>query len=253
MRDDILEREFEKDMGKSKYQTIAVSVLIFVAGLFLLAGCGGRRTEEKGENPGMAASPATVQAVSGELENPSADGKAVDYEKEELLRLGEYKKIELDAEDLENEAYSRKEMAAEIAWEIVVENSEVLQFPEKLVKDEFSDQKRRYEEMAEELEVTTEFLLDCRGIGEESLQKFAEEQVKQRMIAKTIAVKENLDVSEAVYRSCLEDIMEIGKKQAGKKELEELEEEYRQEYSMRPGDDMLIEIVKNYVGSQARS
>ncbi len=225
--------------------------LLFLACAALLAGCAGKSAEPQEKKKEGSATPAAAQAVSGELENPAADGEVVDYEKEKLVALGKYKKIPLSAEDLKDKDYTKEEMAAEQAWEIVIENCEVSEYPEELVKEEFDDQVVRYKDMADLLGSTYEDLLAEFGMDEETLHEVAQYQVKERMVAKTIAARESLELTDDVYKKYLKITMAEDEEYKKEEDLEKLTEAYRSDYSARPKDDMIIAVVKDYVGGQA--
>jgi FKBP-type peptidyl-prolyl cis-trans isomerase (trigger factor) len=84
---------------------------------------------------------------------------------------------------------------------------------------------------------------------EDSFYEIAEDQVKQRMIAKTLMAKENLQMDEDTYTEYLMNYMEYTKKDG--KTQEELVEEYTTDYGSRPKDDMYIEYAKNYLAGKA--
>ena len=80
--------------------------------------------------------------------------------------------------------------------------------------------------------------------------------VKERMIAKTIAAKENLVLDDARYKDYLMQTMmdnEEGEDNSKSgKPLEELEKEYRNDYGSRPKDDMLILLVQSFIGDKVK-
>jgi hypothetical protein len=232
----------ERKMKMVKKYILAVAL----AGMLVMTGCAGKtqNSSEAGQTS------AAVQSVSEELSSPAGDGVLVDYEKENLITMGDYQNIELNKDDLEDEDMTEEEMAGELAWETLVDESDVLDYPDSLVEEEFQATKTQYEDMAELLGCTTEELMEQFGIeDEDSFYEIAEDQVKQRMIAKTLMAKENLQMDEDTYTEYLMNYMEYTKKDG--KTQEELVEEYTTDYGSRPKDDMYIEYAKNYLAGKA--
>ncbi len=215
--------------------------------IVVMAGCSGKK--ETGAGQGGQTQAAVQSTKNNELENPSADGVLVDYEKEGLLTLMEYKGIPLSKKDLKDEDLSEEEMAGESAWETVVDGSDVTDYPQSLVDEEYEITKKQYEDMAELLGGTMEDLLQQFGMDEDGLYEVSEDQVKQRMIAKTIAYREKIELDEDTYISSLREYMEI--EEGEEKTKEELEEEYVADYGNHPKDDMYIELVKKYIAKEA--
>ena len=70
------------------------------------------------------------------------------------------------------------------------------------------------------------------------------------MVAKSIAVKEHLVLSDEQYRQYLMD--EVSPSDDEELSLEDLEKRYAKDNSVYPRDDMLIRLVKEFVGKQAK-
>ena len=153
----------------------------------------------------------------------------------------------------ENESPS---VAGESAWDTVVSESKVSRYPDSLLKEEIKNTKSQYKNFAELQGITYEEALSSFGQDEESLEGIAEDMVKERMIAKTIAAKENLVLDDARYKDYLMQTMmdnEEGEDNSKSgKSLEELEKEYRNDYGSRPKDDMLILLVQSFIGDKVK-
>lgn len=153
----------------------------------------------------------------------------------------------------ENESAS---IAGEMAWDTVVEESSVSRYPESMRKEEIENTKTQYKNFAELNGITYEEAMSSFGQDEESLEGIAEDVVKERMIAKTIAARENLVLDDARYKEYLMQIMmddeEDGDNSKNEKTLEELEKEYKNDYGSRPKDDMLILLVQSFIGGKVK-
>ncbi len=224
---------------RKRYVIVVVSVLTAM----ILTGCSG---EKKGaDDSSMTASPA---AVSEESEGVSdTDGALIDYEKTGSLTLGKYQGIELKKKDLQDEDLTEEQMAAELAWDSVVSDSDAAEVQQSLIDEEYENTKMQYENMAEMFGTTLEDTMAQFGMDEEGLEEISRDQVVLRMIAKTIMVKENLTLSDEDYIKYLQGFMD----ESGVSTKEELEELYKNDYGTRPKDDMYIELVRDYVGSKA--
>lgn len=153
----------------------------------------------------------------------------------------------------ENESASA---AGEMAWDTVVDESSVSRYPESMRKEEIENTKSQYKNFAELNGITYEEAMSSFGQDEESLEGIAEDVVKERMIAKTIAARENLVLDDARYKDYLMQTMmdeeEDGDNSKNEKTLEELEKEYKNDYGSRPRDDMLILLVQSFIGGKVK-
>lgn len=153
----------------------------------------------------------------------------------------------------ENESAS---IAGEMAWDTVVEESSVSRYPKSMRKEEIENTKTQYKNFAELNGITYEEAMSSFGQDEESLEGIAEDVVKERMIAKTIAARENLVLDDARYKEYLMQIMmddeEDGDNSKNEKTLEELEKGYKNDYGSRPRDDMLILLVQSFIGGKVK-
>ena len=141
------------------------------------------------------------------------------------------------------------EIAGQIAWDSVTEDSEVLKYPEGLVEEETVITKKQYENFAEFMGVSYEELLEQSGMDEDGLEEVAKETVKERLVVKTIMAKENLVLDDASYEKYLREAME----EDAELTLEELEQKYKEEYGDHPKDDMMLCLVQEFVGGKAKT
>ena len=70
------------------------------------------------------------------------------------------------------------------------------------------------------------------------------------MVAKTIAKKENLTMTDSQYEQFLLEYLQP--EEGEETTLAAMETRYREEQSSYPRDDMLVELVKVYLGEHAQ-
>lgn len=153
----------------------------------------------------------------------------------------EYLKEKLKKENIEN--------INELAWTEFMDSCKVKKYPEELVKDTEDDLKMQYENFAKASETTYEDLLASIGMDDDLVHETAQDTVRDRMIAKTIAKQENLQMDDESYRKYLMQTMEYTEKD--KMTLKALVSEYTRDYGGHPKDDMLVELAKEFVGEHA--
>lgn len=149
-------------------------------------------------------------------------------------------KTRLKKENLEN--------LEELAWEAFTEQCEVTTYPSELVREEVKNLKKQYAGFAEVSGVSTEELMKSLGMDSEGLQELAQDTVRDRMIAKTIAGWENLQPDEKTSRKYLMSIMDYDESDES---YEELIQDYEEDYGSRPKDDILVKMVKELVAENA--
>ena len=224
---------------KKRHVMVVVSALT----VMMLTGCSGEI--KRASDSSMTASSSAVSEERGGVSD--TDGTLIDYEKIGALTLGKYQGIELKKKDLQDEDLTEEQMAAELAWDRVVSDSDASEVQQSLIDEEYKNTKMQYESMAEMLGTTLEDTMSQFGVDEEGMEEISRDQVVLRMIAKTIMVKENLTLSDEDYIKYLQGFMD----ESGVSTKEELEELYKNDYGTRPKDDMYIELVRDYVGSKA--
>lgn len=152
-----------------------------------------------------------------------------------------YVKEKLKKENLEN--------VGDLAWTELTDACEVKKYPKGLVEDAKKDLVKQYENFAKASGTTYDDLLASLNMDDELVLETAQETVRDRMIAKTIAAKENLKMDDESYRKYLMQMMEYT--EDDNMSLEALVAEYTRDYSGNPKDDMLIEYAKKFVGDYA--
>lgn len=143
-----------------------------------------------------------------------------------------------------------QETVDEIAWAEMIDTCEVEEYPEDLVKAAQQDLEGQYRNFAKVSGSSYEDLLASLNMDEETVKETAEETVRDRMVAKTIAKRENLTLTDEQYKKYLMETMEYTEKD--NMSLEALISEYKRDYGGRPKDDMLVEVVKDFVGYHAK-
>ena len=224
-------------------------MIILAVGVMAVAGCAKQTGETTDAGISVSQAAATEKKVPEASEQATEpDGTLIDYEEKGVLTLGKYKGVEVSKKELKDETMSEEEMKAEIAWGKVVDATDVEEVQQGLIDEEYGNIKVQYEGMAELLGTTYEDTLAQFGMDDDTLKDLARDQVILRMIAKTIMVKEGLELKDKDYVKYLKKYMEDDSDDTNK---EQLEEEYNQDYGNRPKDDMCIELVRDYVGSKA--
>lgn len=140
----------------------------------------------------------------------------------------------------------------ETVWEQVVENSELKKLNKVEVENATEETIKSYESFAEMSGVSTDELLESFGMTMEDVDDVAKDAAFDRMLAKTIAAKENLTMDDASYKQLLIDSMEYEDDSYKTMSLEEIENDYFESYSEDPKEAMLLEFVKQYCVDQAK-
>ncbi|MCH5266264.1 MAG: FKBP-type peptidyl-prolyl cis-trans isomerase [Lachnospiraceae bacterium] len=138
--------------------------------------------------------------------------------------------------------------AGEMAFEELMENCEVKQYPKEILRQTLEEIKDQYRTVAELEGTSYEEFLASFGMDENGLQELAEDTIKERMAAKTIALREGLQLTDKLYRKYLMRVEESEDKNIS---MEKLLEEYEGYYGHWPKDDMYVEMAKDFVGEKA--
>ena len=168
----------------------------------------------------------TVKVNSVSEENvPELNDEYVKSLKEDYKTVEEYKKAV--REDLEEQAEeSAKQAMMSTAWQKVMDNSEVIKYPEEEVAKKQKEMKDYYEQYAESYGMSWDDFISMTGMTEEQFTEeaktYAEESVKEEMIMYTIARNENIAVTEGAYEEEAQKYVES----LGYESIEALEEAY---------------------------
>lgn len=140
---------------------------------------------------------------------------------------------------------------ADDVWEQVVENADVKEAFEGEVENAVKETMDNYESFAELSGCTVEELLESFGMTEEDARDVGKDMAKERMIAKTIAAKENIVMDDEKYKELLVNYMAEDDTEIADKSLEELESTFIEQYAENPRESMFLECVKKYVADNA--
>ena len=135
-------------------------------------------------------------------------------------------------------------------WEKLVKDCEVNSYPKGSREQAYKDQKRSFRVFAKASGQTYQEFIGGLGYEDSDVRSMGDDCVRDRMIAKTIAKKEGLEMSDTEYEKYLLAFLEP--EEAKDKTLKAMEKRYREEQSCYPRDDMLINLVKEYVGEHAK-
>lgn len=142
------------------------------------------------------------------------------------------------------------DIAGDTAWDEYIEKCEVENYPEGSVKQAFADLKRQYKGFGELNGTTYEEVIYELGMTEEDVKNLAKDEVKARMVAKSIAKKENLVLTDEKYEQYL--LSELEPEEDKDKTLAAMEKNYKETTGVYPHDDMLIRLVKEYIGKYTK-
>ena len=148
------------------------------------------------------------------------------------------------------EEKENREGIGDTVWEDLLKECNVKKYPAGSRKQAYKDQKRSYQVFAKVSGQSYEEFIGALGQTDEDIQSSADDQVKARMTAKTIAIKEGLTLSDADYERFLLAFLEPEEEED--KTLKAMEKRYIEEQSCYPRDDMLIELVKEYLGKNSK-
>lgn len=146
----------------------------------------------------------------------------------------------LKKENLEN--------LSEMAWDTFVEKCTVENYPKAYVTEEVDNLNKQYASFAEISGISYEELMESLMMDEESVKETAKDIVRDRMLAKTIAGREKIVPDDSDMRKYLIFLMDY---EDDGETLDELYEEYREDYGSRPKDDVLVEMVKDRIAKAA--
>lgn len=135
-------------------------------------------------------------------------------------------------------------------WDEYIKKCKVNKYPKGSKKQAYADLKKQYQGIAELSGTSYEEIITNLGMTDADVKGLAKDEVKARMVAKTIAVKENLVLSEEQYRKYL--LEEVSSEDEDEQTLKKLEQSYRQDTSAYPKDDMLVKFVKEFIGKNAK-
>lgn len=149
------------------------------------------------------------------------------------------------------EERENREGIGDTVWDDFVKDCKVTRYPEGTQAQAYKDQKRSYKSFAKASGMTYEQFIGGLGYGDSDIRSMANETVRDRMAAKTIAKKENLTMTDSQYEQLLLEYLQPEEEE--EKTQKALETRYREEQSSYPRDDMLVELVKQYMGEHAEA
>ncbi len=159
-------------------------------------------------------------------------------------------------DEYKKQVESNKEDKGELAWDILANDSKVNERPEKMYKTALEDVTNSYKNFADATGSDINDILANFGMDEDGLKQIAKETVRDVMIAKTIAKRENLTMPDDFYKEKLEEAVADEEEEKNVTKNDEyyanLEKDYKEYQGSRPKDDMLIEYVKIQVGDWAK-
>ena len=168
------------------------------------------------------------------------DGEIIDYEKNGMVKLADYSKLEIEKEKDDTD-----EDLKNSNWDAYLEKCTVNDYPDGFLEEAISDTQKQYEGFAEVSGMTYDELLESYGMDENTVNEVAADTVNARMIAKTIASKENLKLTDKMKEDYLMALMSYEEKERAP--LDDLVKDYIEGYSGRATDDCIVEMVKDWL------
>lgn len=167
------------------------------------------------------------------------------------MSKGKYKTVEAYYEQAKvEEEKGNRNNAGETAWDDYATGCKVKKYPGGSRKQAYKDQKRSYKWFAKEGGLTYEEFIGQMQCTDADVHSLADDNVRDRMIAKTIAKKENLTLTDEEYERLL--LLDLAPSEDEDKTLKAMEKRFKEERSCYPRDDMLIEYVKAFIGKHAK-
>ena len=167
--------------------------------------------------------------------------KNTDYTTVEEYREGTRKTLEKEARE------SAGEVLKNTAWNTVLENTEVKEYPEADVENAISEFRKSMEVYAKQADMTLEEFVESQGISQDAFDEqshqYAEGKVKQNLIVQGIMDAEGLSLDDKESLKVQEELV----KQMGAANLAELVDTYGQSYVDESVGLLRVEdfIVKN--------
>lgn len=167
--------------------------------------------------------------------------KNTDYTTVEEYREGTRKTLEKEARE------SAGEVLKNTAWNTVLENTEVKEYPEADVENAISEFRKSMEVYAKQADMTLEEFVESQGISQDAFDEqscqYAEGKVKQNLIVQGIMDAEGLSLDDKESLKVQEELV----KQMGAASLAELVDTYGQSYVDESVGLLRVEdfIVKN--------
>lgn len=147
----------------------------------------------------------TINAIKRPLEEPTDEWVAANTEYENVEKFKEGLRSELEKSNEE----SAQEEVKWTAWQQVVENSKVTEYPENVLQYGKDTYKSQMESQAGQFGMTLEELLEAQEMSEEDFEKGAEEYAKdvakQMLIANAIVKKEGFQYSDKECQTVVEE------------------------------------------------
>lgn len=171
------------------------------------------------------------------------DGVLKDYEKEGIITLGDYSDVSglATKEDLSTE---NTDDPNDLLWENYLATCKISSYPKELVTEAKEDLETQYVGFAEASGMSYEEVMESYGFDDASIDESAKDEVFGRLVAKTIANRENLTITDDKYRSALIELDGWDDKTSA---VAEVEKNYIETSSVRPHDDVYVVLVKEFL------
>ena len=181
----------------------------------------------------------TVQKIS---RAPELSDEWVADNSDTSKTIDEYKE-EVKAQLQEEAVETAQENLNSLAWEQVLEGTEVLEYPEQDIKDQMEQSEAFYQAYAEQSGMTVEEFLESQGMSmdeyNEQNQMYAEYKVKQNLIVQAIMGAEGFSLDDERCQEIQADLMAM----YGYDNLAEFVDDYGQEVDETIGLTRVLEFI----------
>ena len=218
-------------MKKNKFKSDILPILIGVLFVGALVGAVLFFANQSKE-------PAAIERV-----HAADDGELADYESDNTITLGDYNNLSSLAtkEDLSEKNTDDPKV---FLWDSYLETCKIKSYPKDMLDAAIIDQQVQMQGFAKASGMTVEELAESYGMDDSSIEEAAKDDVKGRLVAKTIALKENIKLTDDIYLKKLVEMMESDEKNP---DLNTLEKDYIDTTSVRPKDDAYVQLIKDFL------
>ena len=217
---------------------LGIGAIVVVIVVVLLLSMRTRKEEEK-QAGRQAVGQTEPETTIGPVTEAADDGELMDYEKSGNIVLGDYSHFQESNKKEDSDDWEQ------LVWDDYLETCELKSFPDGLVDEALRDTHMQYQRFAEASGMTYAELLEQYGTDEAAVKEMAEDTVKSRMVAKTIASREGWTIDPAKEVDYLLKAMDYEEEDRDTKEV--LLKDYYENYGCRPKDDIFVEMAQEFL------
>ncbi|MEE3468541.1 MAG: hypothetical protein VZQ83_08890 [Eubacterium sp.] len=190
----------------------------------------------------------TKEGPTRTAEEAADDGQLVDYEKDGPITLGDYHAVNklLTKDDLSEE---NSDDPLGLLWDEYLKTCKIKKYPKELLDEALLDNQMQFQDFLEASGMSADELSASYNMDDDTIEENAKDNVKGRLVAKTIALREGMTMTDEKLREYLIRILEEDDKNIS---LDAILKEYIDGTGVRPRDDAYVEMVKDYLMEQMK-